>query len=97
MINLLAMEDYDPANLLDHLINEFTLKNDAALCRFLGVNAPTLCKIRKKKLAIGGDFLVRAHDVTGIELDGLRELAKIPKTKVEQTSRPLKRPVPVEE
>lgn len=92
MNNLLAIEGYDPINLIDHLIDMKALKNDAALCRLLEIPPPMLSKIRKKKLGISGDLLVRVYDIIGVDVDTSRNLAGIPKT-VSTPPTPPRRPV----
>ena len=54
MANLTQLEsdeiDYDPNNLLDTLIKQLHLKNDAALSRALEVAPPVISKIRHRRL-----------------------------------------------
>lgn len=77
--NRMTSENYDPIGLIDFLVDELNLKNDAALCRYLGVNPPIISKIRTQVLPITGDTLIRMQDLTGIPIDTLREVAGIPK------------------
>lgn len=77
--NRMISENYDPIGLIDFLVDELNLKNDAALCRLLGLNPPVISKIRNRVLPITGDTLVRMQDLTNISVDTLREVAGIPK------------------
>lgn len=78
MIKLFELEGYDPNALFDELIERFSLRNDAALARKLGVGSPMICKVRQKRASITGDLLIRIWDVTGISINELRGSAGIP-------------------
>lgn len=73
------LENYTPGVLFDELIDFLKVRNDARLAKTLGVGAPVICKIRGKESALSGDLLLRIHDITGIHVDRLRDLAGIPK------------------
>lgn len=73
------LADYTPGVLFDELIDHLKVRNDARLAKALGVGAPVICKIRSKESALSGDLLLRIHDLTGIHVDRLRDLAGIPK------------------
>lgn len=66
--------DYDPNRLLDHIVEKLQLKNDAALSRLLQVEAPTISKIRHRKLRVGAGMLLRLHEVSNLSIQELREL-----------------------
>ncbi|MRW89956.1 hypothetical protein GJ699_08170 [Duganella sp. FT80W] len=66
--------EYSPARLLDVLVARLRLKNDAALSRLLGVEAPTISKIRHKRLRVGAAMLLRMHEVSNLSIDELRAL-----------------------
>ncbi|RZT10181.1 hypothetical protein SAMN05216319_1366 [Duganella sp. CF402] len=67
-------QEYSPARLLDVLVARLRLKNDAALSRLLGVEAPTISKIRHKRLRVGAAMLLRMHEVSHLSIDELRAL-----------------------
>lgn len=74
---LLPDEDqtvYNPGRLLDTLIVNLQLKNDAHLCRVLEVAAPIISKIRHGRLAVGASMLIRMHEATGLSIRDLRYL-----------------------
>ncbi|MFC3110649.1 hypothetical protein ACFOFO_22275 [Undibacterium arcticum] len=65
---------YDPNKLLDTLIKDFGLKNDAALSRALEISPAVISKIRHKRLPVGGSLLIRMHEVTALSIRELRDL-----------------------
>ncbi len=67
-------DSYQPGRLLDSLIDRLALKNDAALSRLLEVEAPTISKIRHRRLRIGAALLLRMHEVSDLSIAELREL-----------------------
>ncbi|MDO8714003.1 MAG: hypothetical protein Q7K13_05940 [Polynucleobacter sp.] len=78
MSNLLDLKsddiNYDPDTLLDAIIKQLNLKNDAALSRALEVAPPVISKIRHHKLPIGASLLIRMHEVTDLSIKDLRDL-----------------------
>jgi hypothetical protein len=78
MANLLDLNEeelnYDPDTLLDAIIKQLRLKNDAALSRALEVAPPVISKIRHRKLPIGASLLIRMHEVTELSIKDLRGL-----------------------
>ncbi len=66
--------EYDPNHFIDQLAVRLRAKNDAALCRMLGVEPPLVSKIRHKRLPIGAPLLIRVHEVTGLGIGDLRQL-----------------------
>jgi hypothetical protein len=69
-----APEEYNPNHFIDQLAMRLRAKNDAALCRILGVEPPLVSKIRHKRLPIGAPLLIRVHEVTGLAITDLRQL-----------------------
>ena len=78
MPNLTQLEsdeiDYDPNNLLDTLIKQLHLKNDAALSRALEVAPPVISKIRHRRLPVGAPLLIRMHEISDVSIKDLRGL-----------------------
>ena len=72
MVNLTQLEsdeiDYEPNNLLDTLIKQLHLKNDAALSRALEVAPPVISKIRHRRLPVGASLSIRMHEISDISL-----------------------------
>lgn len=65
---------YSPNKLIDALIKNIGLKNDAALSRALEVAPPVISKIRHRTLPVGASMLIRMHDLTGFDIKDLRTL-----------------------
>ncbi|MDO8728685.1 MAG: hypothetical protein Q7K26_02190 [bacterium] len=65
---------YNPDPLLDAIIKQLHLKNDAALSRVLEVAPPVISKIRHRRLPIGASLLIRMHEVTDLSIKDLRGL-----------------------
>ena len=72
---------YNPNRLLDTLIENLRLKNDAALSRALEVAPPVISKIRHHRLPVGASLLIRMHEVTGMSIRDLRDLMGDRRTK----------------
>lgn len=62
-------------DLIDLLIKEMGLKNDAALCRKIGELYPVVSKLRHGKIPVGATFIVRAHVASGIPVRKLIDVA----------------------
>lgn len=64
--------NYKPEILLDAIIVELGIRNDAALSRRLEVAPPVISKIRNKTLPIGATLLIRIHEETGWTIKEIR-------------------------
>lgn len=64
----------DQNRLIDHLLKEYGMKNDAQLSRELGVAPPVISKVRHHALAVGPALKVRMMEKLGIELRTINEL-----------------------
>ena len=60
--------------MLDTLIENLRLKNDAALSRALEVAPPVISKIRHHRLPVGASLLIRMHEVSDLSIRDLRYL-----------------------
>ncbi len=65
---------YDPNRLLDALIEQLQLKNDAALSRALEVAPPIISKIRHRTMPVGASILIRMTEISGLEIGQLRAI-----------------------
>jgi hypothetical protein len=63
---------YDPNMLLDGILEQLNLKNDAVLSRALEVAPPVLSKIRHRRIPVGPMMLIRMHELTGSSIQELR-------------------------
>lgn len=65
-----------PHALLDALIAEYKLKNDAALARALGVLPPEISRIRNRKRPVQAEFILRVHEATDWPIKQIKEMLK---------------------
>jgi hypothetical protein len=63
---------YDPNNLLNELIKYFSLKNDAALAKTLGISSLIIRNIRLLRQPMSGTILILIHEKTNFSLSELR-------------------------
>ena len=61
---------------LDTIMAEFNLKNDAALAKFLNISPPAVSKIRTGYNKLGGDGILNIYDKTGWSVERIRDLIK---------------------
>ncbi len=64
-----------PHALLDTLIKQLKLPNDAALARTLSLAPPVLSKVRHHKLPLGPVAQLRIHEASGMTFRDIRALA----------------------
>ncbi|CAH0281144.1 hypothetical protein SRABI118_03782 [Massilia sp. Bi118] len=74
MIDINTDEAYNPNRLLDTLLQNMRLKNDAALSRILELAPPIISKIRHQRLPVSASVLIRMHEVTELSIRDLRFL-----------------------
>ena len=60
--------------LLDYLLRQQRVKNDAALCRLLLLAPSSVSKIRHGRHGVSAEVLLRVHEVFGIPMAELRRL-----------------------
>ena len=70
----IAQPDFNPDNLLNALIKQLNLKNDAALSRTLDVAPPIISNIRHRRFPINARLLIRMHEASGMSIRILRDL-----------------------
>jgi hypothetical protein len=63
---------YNPVNLVDTLLRELQLKNDAALARILRVDHSILSKVRHNRAPVTAGLLLRMHETTRVPVSSLR-------------------------
>jgi plasmid maintenance system antidote protein VapI len=61
----------DAHALLDFLIKEYGLKNDAALSKSLGVSPPAISKIRSRMMGVSGDMKILIYKKTGMSIEDI--------------------------
>ncbi len=74
-----SVKSYQPAVLLDRLLNLLRLKNDAALAHRLGVDAPVISKVRHGKLPVGPGLLISMQEESGLSIGDMREMIGLPR------------------
>ncbi|SFV18036.1 hypothetical protein [Pseudoduganella namucuonensis] len=76
--SLLSDPDYNPNRLLDEVLAQLSLKNDAALSRSLGVSPPILSKVRHRRMPVAAWMIIQIHDATEMSIDEIRALLGVP-------------------
>jgi len=74
----LAMPSYNPARLLDMLHEVMQVKTDYELAIALEIERPMICRLRRRQKSLTAGVLLRMHDVTGLTIENIRDLAGIP-------------------
>jgi hypothetical protein len=64
--------NYNPGALLDAIIFQLGIRNDAGLSRRLELAPPVVSKIRNKHIPIGPTLLIRIHEETGWTIRDIR-------------------------
>jgi hypothetical protein len=70
----IAQQGFNPDNLLNTLIKQLKLKNDAALSRMLEVAPPIISNIRHRRFPVNAPLLIRMHEASGMSIRVLRDL-----------------------
>lgn len=78
VLDALTVEGYDPNPLFDMLIKKLKLGNDAGLARASHLHPAVISKVRNRRFGISQDVLLRMHDISGLPINDLRQLAGIP-------------------
>ena len=72
------MQNQDPNGLLDAVIAQHQLKNDAALARLLDLAPPVISKLRSFKMPVGDSFVLRCIETAGLTLPQVRQFVPSP-------------------
>lgn len=56
----------DSNNIIDLFVRHLDLANDAAFAKLIKYSAPAVSKIRNGQVNLGGDFVIRVHEATGM-------------------------------
>jgi hypothetical protein len=68
----------NPNYMLDKLREVLGVSNDAGLAALLDLPAAVISKIRHGRLRVSSNFLIQAHDASGLSIGELRELLYTP-------------------
>lgn len=63
-------------HLLDDVMEEYGIKNDAALCRFLGLTPPVVSKMRRGSLGVSGDTKILIHEKTNMSIADIQRIMR---------------------
>lgn len=70
----LNYEEYDPEHLLDSVLDRLGLDTDMALAQALQVTPSFIDDIRCKRKPVDAAMLIWIHELTGIDIGGLRNI-----------------------
>jgi hypothetical protein len=65
---------YDSNHLLDSILDELNLPNDAALSEALEVDESVISDLREMRREVDAAMLIRMHELTDISIVGLRNI-----------------------
>jgi hypothetical protein len=65
---------YDSNHLLDSILDELHLPDDAALCEALDVDESVISDLREMRREVDAALLIRMHELTDISIAGLRNI-----------------------
>ena len=65
---------YDSNHLLDSILDELNLPNDAALAEALEVDESVISDLRDMRREVDAAILIRMHELTDISIVGLRNI-----------------------
>lgn len=65
-------EGYNPNGLMDAVMAQHALINDAALARKLGVAPPVISKIRRYGMPVGASMILKLHEICGVPVAEIR-------------------------
>ena len=60
--------------LLDEIVDKFSLKNDAALAKFLDLNPPVISKMRHGTLPFGATMIITVHERTDWSIASIKKM-----------------------
>lgn len=73
----LSNPKFNPNNLLDVLQVYFKVRNDSKLAAALRLGRAPISKLRHGRISLTSGVLLRMHDVSGLPINELRQLAGI--------------------
>jgi len=65
---------YDSNHLLDSILDQLHLPDDAALCEALDVDESVISDLREMRREVDAALLIRMHELTDISIAGLRNI-----------------------
>jgi transcriptional regulator with XRE-family HTH domain len=65
---------YNPALLLDGLLQKLKLSNDKELAGLIGVTPSLISKIRTRRTPVSAAVLIRVNEITDVEISDIRAI-----------------------
>lgn len=62
-------------HLIDHLLSQYNIKNDAALAKLLGVHPPTISKIRHGHMSFTPALILKIHEAFDMPVKEIKRVA----------------------
>jgi hypothetical protein len=72
--DLMDLGSYDSNHLLDSVLDQLHLPDDAALARAIDVDPALLADVRDMRRQVDAALLIRLHEMTDISITGLRNI-----------------------
>jgi plasmid maintenance system antidote protein VapI len=63
------------SHLIDYLLSEYNIRNDAELARVLQVPPPTISKLRNGRTSLQATMILRIHDTFGMSIANIKRIA----------------------
>jgi plasmid maintenance system antidote protein VapI len=63
------------SHLIDYLLSEYNIRNDAELARVLQVPPPTISKLRNGRTSLHATMILRIHDTFGMSIANIKRIA----------------------
>jgi hypothetical protein len=72
--DFMDLGSYDSNHLLDSVLDQLHLPDDAALARAIDVDPALLADVRDMRREVDASLLIRLHEMTDISITGLRNI-----------------------
>lgn len=74
---MLTNQKYTPERLLDRIKKDNQLSTDSQLCDFLGIKSSVVSRVRNKRYGMSAELIIRIHDISGMPIRTIKEIAGI--------------------
>ena len=62
-------------HLIDHILSQYSVKNDAALAKLIGVHPPTISKMRHGHMPLTPAFILKVHEAFDMPVKEIKRIA----------------------
>ena len=62
-------------HLIDHILSQYSVKNDAALAKLIGVHPPTISKMRHGRMPLTPAFILKVHETFDMPVKEIKRIA----------------------